>query len=201
MDKRIVIKRGWDAVNRIDIEKNFNATYMIINKDLRSLKIAICKNEMFIFYKNALIHKIDIINHKDVDFRGTWDFTEIIDTLEGQLYCLHDSVKKEKRIQFKNYIEFLREKSGIDFKINYTTIRVFYDYFYNQTVLHDTDNTIYSYRYTYSCMTRLLNTTDILSNKNLTDKCYLIECGKNKGLLKNHLNNSSKKYLVGGING
>jgi len=193
MDKRIKILRGWDAVNRID-----NATYMLINKDLRSLKVAICKNEMFIFYKNELIHKVDIITHKAIDYQGTWDFTEIIDTLEGQLYCLHDSVKKEKRIQFKNYIEFLRKKSGIDFKINYTTIRVFYQFFYNQITIYDTDNTIYTFA-NNALFSRMLNESDFIIKNKITNKAKVLICSKNKGNIDTFLCYNAKKYLVGGI--
>lgn len=200
MDKRIIVLKGWNAVDRVDVEKNFNATYMLINKDLRSLKVAICKNELHVFYKNELIHMIDIINHKDIDFRGTWNFKQTIELLEYDLMKNYDNVKKDKLIQFKNYIDCLKKQSGINFKIGHSTIKTFYQLFYNQIVLYDIDNTIYSYRYTYSCLARLLNTTDMLKNKKLTDKCFIVECGKNKGLLKNHLNDFSKKYLVGGIN-
>lgn len=200
MDKRIKILRGWKAVERIDIEKNFNATYALINKDLRSLKIVICKEEMNIFYKNELIHMIDIINHKDIDFRGTWNFKQTIELLEYDLMKNYDNVKKDKLIQFKNYIDCFFKQSGINFKIGHSTIKTFYQLFYNQIVLYDIDNTIYSYRYTYSCLARLLNTTDMLKNKNLTDKCLLIDSCKNRGLLKNHLSDKIKNSLVGGIN-
>ena len=198
MDKRIKVLRGWNAVNRIDIEKNFNATYMLINKDLRSLKVAIYTNTMDIFYKNELIHKIDIIKHKDIDFRGVWSFEEVINHIEGCLSCNYDSMKKDKKIQFNNYINFVKNQSGINFKINYTAIRVFFKYFYNQITVYDTDNTIYSFE-NNALISRILNESDFLKNNKITIGAKVLINGKNKGSIDTFLCDNATKYLLGGV--
>ena len=195
MDKRIKVLRGWDAVERIDIEKNFNATYILINKDLRSLKVTICKNEMNIFYKNELIHKINIIIHKEIEFQGYFTFQEVIENLEFQLSKIDDK-RKDKRIQFDSYISFLKQKSKKDFKINYTSIRVFYTYFYNKITVYDIDDTIYSFENNNFLFIRALNESTFIENNKITVDAKILIKGKNKGNIDTFLCVDAKKLLT-----